>query len=57
MTSAEMWDRFMEQLAKDDPIGPREEPEIPHKSLFGSVSKYRKVFLKANGEQNACEGD
>lgn len=49
-TSEEMWERFMELLRVEDPIGPRDEPNIPHKSFIGGVEKYRAIFIKANTE-------
>ncbi len=42
-----LWQRFMDHLAKADPIGPREDPIQPHKSFLGSVEKYRAIFINA----------
>ncbi len=49
MTPAEqMWKKFMEHLAEVDSIG---KGNPPHQSFLGSVTKYKRIFLEANREQ------
>jgi hypothetical protein len=47
-TPEQMWERFMDHLAKVDPIGTRENPHVRHGAFLGSIEKYRKIFLEAN---------
>lgn len=46
-TPEEMWERFIEQLNAEMPLGSKKEP-LPHKSFIGSISRYKKIFLDAN---------
>lgn len=55
-TPEQMWDRFVEHLNKVDPLGkPAKDkkgkpiPVPTHKMFLGSIEKYKKVFVEANG--------
>jgi len=46
---AAMWDRFVAKLNADQPLGTVKKP-LPHKSMLGSIEKYRAVFMAANAD-------
>lgn len=50
MTAQQQWDNFIKRLNEVQKLSKDPKHPLEHKTLFGSVESYRKIFLEANKE-------